>query len=61
LPLINRIIQKSAEVVPAWIEQVLGEMIRTGLIKILDFDPKEAARRNMKMSAVNVKYISRLE
>ena len=46
---------------PAWIDQVLSEMIRTGLIKILKYDLKEAARRSMKLSTVDVKYITRLQ
>ena len=45
---------------PVWIDQVLKEMLRTGLLKIIPYDLRDAGKRKLKLTSVNEKYIRRL-
>lgn len=58
--MIYSIIMSKSQGIPAWIEQVLKEMLRNGLLKIIDNDSSLISIRGVKMSDVDRKYITQI-
>lgn len=57
---LERILVQKSKGNPAWIDQVLKEMLRTGLLKIMTLNVREAGKRKLKLTTVNEKYIRRI-